>query len=165
MLIFWGKDHQGKEWGGLIASQCQRDQLARLRGTQFKSKSGPSLFLPSQYSTDIIFPGRQIHFKDIELHGPLNLKHYQSHNGIYFKLQFNQYIHGKMFLLSFISIYVSTYDAIKGCESQKTLYSFINEYDVNNFHKNPEKIAILTVCTDRCTRQRWFLFHQFQLPQ
>lgn len=57
-----------------------------------------------------------------------------------------------MFLLSFISIYVSTYDAIKGCESQKTLYSFINEYDVNNFHKNPEKIAILTVCTDRCTR-------------
>lgn len=40
-----------------------------------------------------------------------------------------------MFLLSFISIYVSTYDAIKGCESQKTLYSFINEYDVNNFIK------------------------------
>lgn len=45
-----------------------------------------------------------------------------------------------MFLLSFISIYVSTYDAIKGCESQKTLYSFINEYDVHNFHKNPEKL-------------------------
>lgn len=41
---------------------------------------------------------------------------------------------------------------LKGCESQKTMYFFIIEYDVNNFNKNPEKIAILTVCTDRCTR-------------
>lgn len=44
-----------------------------------------------------------------------------------------------MFLLWFISIYDSTYDAIKGCESQKTLYSFIIEYDVNNFNKKSWK--------------------------
>lgn len=48
-----------------------------------------------------------------------------------------------MFFLLFISIYVFIYDVIKGCELQKILYFFINEYDVYNFYKNFEKLLYL----------------------